>query len=682
MVALCLTLLTSAAVASDAVTLDAKDWYVLAQNGGVDAADLPPAASDPRWQPYELTRPLHFDDARVVWFRKRVTLPQSLRMGPPLAITLGHVIGHHRVFVDGVMLTSKVPARDDAYVLERPMVLDVPDAVRADGVLDLVIETRLPAWQARLGERWLNDAPDVRVVGTRGTVMLAAERAERAHAAQVPLALAVPVAWLVSALFFLNLWWRRRERRADLWFAAVGTCFVVSGGLVASSELSPVAVVPWGTRFAPGAFTLGFAALLEFVTRFFGTERAPKVVRVVQAALIAGSILAFVSAWTDLRDPILAYRVVVTLAALGTTIALLLAALRRGERSARTVGGAWLLAALVSAYEPLAEALPQLPFIRSTYLGTFVFILGTAYALLQQFIRSMDELDRTNRAIRRFVPFEFLDLLGKRSVLEIDVGDQVEIELTILFSDIRSFTSLSEGLTPAQTIGLVNEYLRAVEPALHEHGGFINTYTGDGLMALFRGDADTAVAGAIEMFRALDRWNAERQRAGEPEIAIGVGMHTARVMLGTLGSGARLDTNVIGDGANVAARVESMTKQYGARLLVTGATRERMNAPDAASMRELDTVVAKGKSATVVLYEVLDVDAAYLAREKRNRRAEFALALASYRAGDFADATARFRALADAVPDDGAARAMAERCRELAAAPPTDWDGVTRLAQK
>lgn len=293
------------------------------------------------------------------------------------------------------------------------------------------------------------------------------------------------------------------------------------------------------------------------------------------------------------------------------------------------------------------------------------------------------ELGEMNRAAVRFVPFQFLELLRKSSIREIERGDQIELEISVMFSDIRGFTTLAEKMGPQATFGFINRYVGQVESAIHREEGFINDIFGDGIMALFHRGADAALRAALGMTQAVAELNEALVAEGHPPITIGIGMHSGSLMLGTIGGAERLSCTVVGDPANTASRVEGMTKLYAARLLVSDATVARLADASTYRLRELDRVQAKGKHEPLVLYEVLDAEPTPVADAKEATQTRFAEALACYRGGAFGRARELFAACLADCPDDGGARLYQERCSRYLARPPEGtWDGVTRLEQK
>jgi class 3 adenylate cyclase len=303
---------------------------------------------------------------------------------------------------------------------------------------------------------------------------------------------------------------------------------------------------------------------------------------------------------------------------------------------------------------------------------------------LVQTLSNLDERNRElaelNEAAQRFVPFEFLKLLDRESLREVRRGDQVELEISVLFSDIRGFTPLAERLGPEATFRLINRYLGLMDPEIHSRGGFINDYLGDGIMALFHTGARDAVDAGVSMLRAVERLNTELGSEGADPIRVGIGLHTGRLMLGTIGGQQRLDCTVIGDPANLASRVEGMTKLYGARMLVTEDTIRALVDPERFPHRELDRVRAKGKTEAVTVYEVLDGP---MDEAKVETRRIFSQGLEAYRGGRFEEARLRFLDCLRDAPQDVAAGLYVERCEARSKSDvPEGWCGITELTQK
>jgi class 3 adenylate cyclase len=310
-----------------------------------------------------------------------------------------------------------------------------------------------------------------------------------------------------------------------------------------------------------------------------------------------------------------------------------------------------------------------------TDLGFFDTVGAQVSAVLQ----SLNLRD----AFKRFVPLEFIDLLDKKSIQDIQTSDHISLNMHVMFTDLRNFTLMAETMGPEAVYALLNEYLAVMEPQIASVGGFISQYAGDAIMALFSDEADRAVQGAIHMFRALDSLNEKRVGRGEVSLRIGIGINSGRLLLGAIGSSKRLDTNVVGDAANLSSRVESMTKRYGAKVLISGNTSAQLINPTEFTLREIDRVIVAGKTEPVVIYELLDVDSKTLKEQKYDSAESFAQGLHCYRAGDFREARLLFADCLVRAPLDEAAALYIGRCAELIARPPAgEWDGTTVLSGK
>lgn len=300
-------------------------------------------------------------------------------------------------------------------------------------------------------------------------------------------------------------------------------------------------------------------------------------------------------------------------------------------------------------------------------LEMFANMLGLALDNAQ----FIERLQAARHASQRFVPSDFLRLLGRIDIIEVERGDAVELEMGILFADVRGFTTRSEGRSPRDNFAFVNRYLERVEPAIVAAGGFIHQYLGDGIVALFPDDGIGAAKAAVEMQRAARELSEVLITEGEDPLRVGIGVNLGRVMIGTIGGERQLDAGVVGDAVNLCARIESLTKLYGVPVLISGAIAKVLRSD---ASRLIDTVVVKGRATPVELHELLEA----LDETARGTRdcGAYASALAQYRHGEFECARELFKALADADP---AAAYMSGRSTAFAKAPPPQWHGVSPL---
>ena len=273
-----------------------------------------------------------------------------------------------------------------------------------------------------------------------------------------------------------------------------------------------------------------------------------------------------------------------------------------------------------------------------------------------------ERLSTTTDSYGRFVPRQFLHLLGIDDIRRVELGHQVERKMTVLFADIRDFTSLSESMSPQENFNFLNSYLVQMEPVIAAHGGFIDKYIGDAIMALFPESPDAALRCALAMLARLEDYNDGRRRAGYRPIKIGIGINTGIVILGTIGGAARMDGTVIGDAVNLAARLERLTKDYHVSILVSEYTLYCLDQPELWSIRFLDRTQVRGKQGSQSVYEVFNADPGPLREAKIEGIKAFEQALAFFHLDDIPAARERLVGYLRTAPDDTAAQVYVERC--------------------
>jgi len=428
-------------------------------------------------------------------------------------------------------------------------------------------------------------------------------------------------------------------------------------------------------------FSLGSLVFATLFGRSFLQLRVrhPRIDRALVAYVVVfgGLALLNLAGVVDYR----LYSLIAEPGAVGAVLAwVVLAALlwREGVTVARYLVLAWsaLIGLMIVAMLSSQGHVPQRIGL-AAHLGWTLEAILFSLALADAARRRNDHVAALHRASARFVPFELLALLGKRELPEVKQGDQVEREMTTFFLDVRSFTSLVEKMTPEQTIGFVNAVFQKMEAPIAKHHGVIDKFMGDGVMALFE-RADDAVAATVGCLGALDAFNIEREKRGEPRLAVGIGLHTGPLMVGTVGGDERLSCTVIGDSVNLGSRIEGMTKTFGASILMTEATHAALAKPGAVEVRRLGRVAAKGKARAVGLYEVLDGLPADERARKLAARNPFESAVDAFIAADVAAANTAFSAW----PQDRAAALYVDLCSRTDDAARSSWDGAIRLDAK
>ena len=268
------------------------------------------------------------------------------------------------------------------------------------------------------------------------------------------------------------------------------------------------------------------------------------------------------------------------------------------------------------------------------------------------------------------------DILGGKSV-----------SATILFSDIRGFTTLTEELGAQGTVSLLNEYFTHMVDCIQAEGGMLDKFIGDAIMAAFGiplphdDNEDRAVRSAINMINVLSKWNAGRSSQGKKPVLIGIGINSDTVVSGNIGSPKRMDYTVIGDGVNLASRLESACKQYNARILISENTYNKLKGTY--RVRDIDDVVVKGKTQPVRVYEVLDYHNEETFPNLMEVTGYFKEGRRMYQNGKWDDAARFFGESLRLNPQDKLAQIYIDRCEYLKINPPGDaWIGVWTMSSK
>ena len=257
---------------------------------------------------------------------------------------------------------------------------------------------------------------------------------------------------------------------------------------------------------------------------------------------------------------------------------------------------------------------------------------------------------------------------------------------TMLFSDIRGFTTFTEELGAQGTVTLLNEYFTVMVDCIQREEGMLDKFIGDAIMAVFGmpfshdDDEDRGVRAAVSMIADLREFNREREARGQLAIDMGIGLNTDEIVSGNIGSPKRMDYTVIGDGVNLAARLESACKQYAARILISENTYKKLRGTYRS--REVDKVIVKGKTEPVGVYEVLDYHTDETFPNLMGVLNQFQSGLERYRAGAWDEAIEAFQVGLVLNPEDRILQIYIERCERLKIDPPDDWNGVWVMTSK
>lgn len=292
-------------------------------------------------------------------------------------------------------------------------------------------------------------------------------------------------------------------------------------------------------------------------------------------------------------------------------------------------------------------------------------------------------IKKLNVAYGRYLPGSFLKALEKKRVIDFRLGDQIEKEMTVMFSDIRSYTNLSESMHPRDNFRFLVRYLSLIGISLNKNDGFPVQYYGDGIMAMFPGDTDCALQASIDMHKTVADYSNERASKGRRELTIGVGMHTGSIIMGIRGDQWRWEGGIVGDAVNLASRMEGLTKIYGASTILSEDTYKKLKKPEKFNIRFLGKVKVKGKDIPVGLYELLDGTPKEVFEVKMKTKADFDRALQLYFEAKLDDSLILFQKVASQNPNDVTACHYVELiCKLKAEGIPDDFDGVEKMEKK
>ncbi|CBL44829.1 Adenylate/guanylate cyclase [gamma proteobacterium HdN1] len=359
-------------------------------------------------------------------------------------------------------------------------------------------------------------------------------------------------------------------------------------------------------------------------------------------------------------------------------------ALGHGYMAARYYLLAWL-GVLVAV---LAWVLNSFSVIDNSWVGAYSFQLGTviqvvmfSFALADRInlmrhdreaaihlqLEHADKLVMLSNMFEKFVPKQFLSRIARRGIENIELGKAEDEVISVMFADIRGFTSLSEAMSPQELLNFLNSYFSRIDGVIHRNRGFIDKFLGDGAMAIFEGDeafksARHAVKAAIEMQCDLVEYNQYRENSGYQAVAVGIGINTGNVVISTVGSHERMDSTVLGDNVNLASRLQELTKIFGVKIIISEQTQAGLAGDTQFLLRELGDVLVRGRQAPVRLYEVFNTDSEQHQQDKLTALPTHRIALECFRRGEWAWARMLWDDCQRRYPYDSVYLYMLERC--------------------
>ncbi|HFC92452.1 MAG TPA: adenylate/guanylate cyclase domain-containing protein [Leucothrix mucor] len=460
-------------------------------------------------------------------------------------------------------------------------------------------------------------------------------------------------ALLMMGLYHLGLYALRRKDPSTLYFGLF--CLVIGIRTLFYREMAITMLIPemvW-VEISAIRYLLTFSALplfTLFIQSLYPIETSKKIISLIISVELGLIFLVSVTEASIYTYAMPIHQLVTLSACLYIVYALIRAA--RNKRPSAF----WLLAGFFAFFLIIInDILVDHTLINSVYLmplGLLLFIFSQAFAISMRFSRAFNRAELLTNAYARFVPNNFLQYLCKDDIINVELGDNIQRNMTVLFSDIRSFSSISETMTPQENFNFLNSYLECMEPIITQHQGFIDKYIGDAIMALFEKNADNAVEAGISMLRKLEKYNQYRQKSGYQPIYIGIGINTGELMLGIIGGKNRMDGTVISDAVNLAARMEELTKIYKTPLLISENSLRSLSYPDRHYIRMIDRVKVYGKMESIAIYEVFDTDPQQQRNAKLANQVSFNQAVKLCSLGNYKPAKVLFQRCLQKAPED------------------------------
>ena len=305
-------------------------------------------------------------------------------------------------------------------------------------------------------------------------------------------------------------------------------------------------------------------------------------------------------------------------------------------------------------------------------VGILGFIFFQSLIISSKFSKSFQQNEILMTTFEKFVPQNFLVKVAKEGIKSIEVGNAELTRISILFSDIRGFTSLSEKMTPNELLRFMNAYFGRMNVPIHHHQGFIDKFIGDGILALFEHEshqnngAFRAIQAAIAMQKEIQVYNQHRDRMGYSPLQIGIGIHTGNAIIGIVGSKSRMDSTVIGDSVNLASRLEGLTKIYDAKIIVSSETWKSLDEEEMKQLtfRELDYLTVKGREEPITIFEVLEGEIQDVFEQKKQILDLYYEGLILFREQNYEQAQSYFESCLEILTKDVPCEIYQKRCRE------------------
>ncbi|OQX29387.1 MAG: hypothetical protein B0D92_03880 [Spirochaeta sp. LUC14_002_19_P3] len=431
----------------------------------------------------------------------------------------------------------------------------------------------------------------------------------------------------------------------------------------------------WANVSLPVFMGLGVISTISVSQQFLKTKNnVPKIHTALNVIRILGAVVMIYSLMGQYVIATVSAMLLAALTALSIVVISIMS-YKRGQKQALNYMIAWYFffaGAIVSTLQ-ISGFIPVNFFTENCLLiGSAITVMLLPHYIsnqihhLEKENEAQDQILETQRkltgAYQRFVPEEILAILNKPSILNVNLGDQVERNMTILFSDINSFTNISESMTPEENFNFLNTYLEKMCPMIRSYGGFIDKYIGDAIMAIFSESVDDCVQAAITMKKILLDYNKNHINSSSLPIEVGIGINTGSLMFGIIGETHRMEGTVISDVVNMASRLVRIAKTLKTSILISDNTYMELENPSAISTRFIGRFKVKGKSKAVKIHEVFDPDPEELKNQKIENLEIFEKSVSYYMKKKYKQAIQGFQQCLKTAPNDSVSAIYLENC--------------------
>lgn len=547
------------------------------------------------------------EESHTYYFKRSFIIEKKLQ-GKGIALVLGHLPDPARIYINDSLVLNVGIYPPAGYYADcfKAQSLIVPDGIiNFDAPNELMIKLYTQKPSGSLPSAYFCDEKTRAAAISRSQILN-----------QYMGAIAASMAFLTS-LYFLVLFLLNKKEKTNffLFIGALGFSINVSSLFIISRTL------PYLLMFKIQNIGLywGISCVILFIQHYMERHQNPRIRRffLIAAASMSVAILAM----PDFKSTLFLNDTIFYILYIGPVLVYMLYLGIRGHHDGIYFSTVLLIGIIMALGGGLRDIsliiIGHTPEFYTNTIGMvcLVVCLFISYAARFNMNRKLSEIAKyeleiknknialMNSSLERFIPNEVLSYLQKESIIEIDLGDHAEEMMTVMFTDIRDFTHLSEAMNPEENFKFINSYLNRMGPVIRKNNGFVDKYLGDGIMALFPRRPEDAVNAALEMRNELERYNGHRANCGYNSIRIGIGIHYGMLMIGTIGEEMRMDSTVISDTVNIAARLESLTKELQTDILISEEMKKQIDQLDL-SMNFLGHQEVKGKKVPLAVYSL------------------------------------------------------------------------------